>query len=199
MSDGLHEDVGLLTWSQWVKAQDACSRSFDLCVELRAIGAAKIRQEGGGRSTEPALPLHPGWVLAQDIEAMRSELQFWDDDAEAANTEDGAELLKRITSAVQSAYHRFPVGEERSHVVPLVPCQVAGCQGRIKYQPPIEFMGDIEYTCLRCGAVQDPERVIADQQDRVAAIKAARASDERRRARQRRDREDERAYMDTVG
>lgn len=208
MSDGLHEDVGLLTWSQWVKAQDALSRAGEVVEELRMIGSARIRQEGGVGSPEPALPLHKGWLAAEALSGMLRELYTgWQDDDDgtaeehAANDHEGARLLLRIVSAVQAAYHRFPIGEERAHVVPVVVCQQDGCHGRVRYRPPLEFLDDVRYTCVRCHAEQDIQRVIDEVTTKAQAIEQEKTRAKRLRAKQRRDREEERAYgaLDSVG
>lgn len=201
MSDGLHEDVGLLTFPTWVKVEDALSRAGEVVEELRMIGSARIRQEGGGGSPEPALPLHKGWLAAEALSGMLRELYTgWQDDDDgtaeehAANDVEGARLLLRIVSAVQGAYHRFPIGEERAHVVPVVVCQQDGCHGRVRYKPPLEFQGDPHYECTRCGAVQDIEKVIAEVTARASLAEKEAEVKRRKRDRERKAREEARAW-----
>lgn len=191
MSDGLHEDIGYLTFPTWVKCQDAIARSAQICTELRAIGGAKIQQEGRSKATEPALPLYPGWVLADDIDRMNRQLRDrWPDDESAANSEEGAALLLRLMNAVQNAYHRFPIGQEHEHTVPTITCQQDGCRGQVRYKPPTQFAGEVQYTCARCGKIQDAAQVVAEVTTRSAAIEAEQIRAERRRAKQKRDREE---------
>jgi hypothetical protein len=195
VTDGMHEDVGLLTFPQWVKVQQALADSVQVCAELRSIGDAKIRQEGGGtRASEAPLPLHPGWLLAEEIDGMNLELHDWPDDETAANDEEGAALLIRLMNAVQGAYHRFPIGQERPHTVPTVACQDPTCHGRVLYKPPLEFQDDPHYECTRCGAGQDIEKVIAEVAARAALAEKEAEVKRRKRDRERKAREEARAW-----